>query len=197
MNPMRLVPRASGSGQASRPGLAPPCWCSADARAGAACWGAGGRRASLPRVPAQRGGGSNGVILMNLDKTTCVITGGSEGIGYATASALGKRGARIALCARTDARVEQAVRKLNADGITAVGRPCDVADAVQVSEFAAFIRAEAGPADVLVNNAGVGQVRPRDDLRRGYPSNQPLSQPDTFTSVTIRVVIRPSSRSSP
>lgn len=93
---------------------------------------------------------------MNLQGAGCVITGGSEGIGRAIAVALGRRGARLALCARSQTRVDQTVAELTAEGVAAVGRPCDVADAVQVNEFADFVRQELGPVDVLVNNAGVG-----------------------------------------
>lgn len=97
---------------------------------------------------------------MNLDSATCVVTGATEGIGRAIAHALAGRGARLALCARTGARVAEAADQLTTAGFTAVGRACDVADEEQVARFAAFVRDTLGPVHVLVNNAGMAHGGP-------------------------------------
>lgn len=101
---------------------------------------------------------------MNLSASTCVVTGGTRGIGRAIAFALGKRGAKVAICARTAANVTTTVKELRQAGITAVGSACDVSDPQAVERFAAFVRQELGPVDVLVNNAGLGHFVNVEDM---------------------------------
>lgn len=93
---------------------------------------------------------------MDLSSATAVVTGGTEGIGRAIAYALGERGARVAICARTASHVAGVVEELRGAGIRAAGTACDVADEAAVNRFAEFVRRELGDADVVVNNAGIG-----------------------------------------
>ena len=95
---------------------------------------------------------------MDLESSHCVITGATEGIGRAIAHGLGRRGARIAVCARTPPRVTALVDELRAEGVDAVGAQCDVADEVSVAKFCAFVQEHLGSVDVLVNNAGLGHM---------------------------------------
>ncbi len=92
-----------------------------------------------------------------------MITGATEGIGRAIALALGERGARLAVCARTGDRVDALVRELEGRGFEAVGTACDVADEASVDRFAKFVAERLGPADALVNNAGLGHFSPVDE----------------------------------
>src|SRR5213596_2368132 len=101
---------------------------------------------------------------MNLTGSLAVVTGATEGIGRATAFALGRAGARVAICARTEANVHATARELKADGIDCVGMPCDVSDPARVDAFAAFVTRERGVPQVLVNNAGIGRFRPLVEL---------------------------------
>lgn len=101
---------------------------------------------------------------MKPDQSVAVITGGTEGIGRAVAFALGRAGARIAVCARTPARVEETVAALRAERIDAIGAPCDVASPEQVAAFAERVRRELGPVRIVVNNAGIGRFAPLADL---------------------------------
>ncbi len=101
---------------------------------------------------------------MNLAGSLAVVTGATEGIGRATAFAFGAAGARVAVCARTEANVHAAVRDLRADGIDAVGMGCDVSDRASVEAFAAFVKRERGVPHVLVNNAGIGRFKPLLEL---------------------------------
>lgn len=93
---------------------------------------------------------------MNLSTATCVVTGGSAGIGRAIAFALGQRGAKVAICSRTAKHVTKTVQELQQASITAVGTACDVSEPKDVERFAAFVHEKLGPVDVLVNNAGLG-----------------------------------------
>jgi 3-oxoacyl-[acyl-carrier protein] reductase len=95
---------------------------------------------------------------------TCLVTGATEGIGRATAFALGRAGHRVGVCARTPATVDALVRDLRAEGITAAGAPCDVGDAQAVPRMVAAITAALGPVEALVNNAGILRVAPFEEI---------------------------------
>ncbi len=115
---------------------------------------------------------------MDLGDAVCVVTGATEGIGRAVASALGRAGATVALCARTGPRVTSVVEELVADGMHAIGTVCDVADDKSVTTFRAFVEERVGAPDVVVNNAGIGHFARIEDLS--------LSQFDQTLSVNVR-----------
>lgn len=90
---------------------------------------------------------------------TVIVTGGSRGIGFATARAFVAAGARVAICARDPARLQEARARINAaEGIVACA--VDVSDPRQVEAFIDEATAALGPVDVLVNNAGIAYVGP-------------------------------------
>ena len=93
-----------------------------------------------------------------------VVTGATEGIGHAIAFDLGRAGARLAICARTEKNVRATVAELKAGGIDAVGMACDVSDPNAVLAFASFVTTQRGTPEVLVNNAGIGRFRPLEEL---------------------------------
>ncbi|MEN6336493.1 MAG: SDR family oxidoreductase [Phycisphaerales bacterium] len=83
-----------------------------------------------------------------------VITGGSAGVGRATARAFAGRGARIALLARGKDRLDQAVQDVKERGAAdALAVAVDVADAGQVENAAQQIEEKFGPIDIWVNDA--------------------------------------------
>lgn len=92
--------------------------------------------------------------MTELHGARAVITGGSSGIGLATAAALIGRGASVSLIARNPGRLETAAASLRALGGTVRTFSADVSD--QKAIEAAL--SEAGPCDVLVTSAG--QARP-------------------------------------
>lgn len=96
--------------------------------------------------------------------TTALVTGATEGIGRATAFALGRAGYRIGVCARTAAKVDQVLGELKKEGIEAAGAPADVTDPAQVSSAVEQVTAAVGEIGVLVNNAGVLIARPFEEL---------------------------------
>jgi 3-oxoacyl-[acyl-carrier protein] reductase len=83
-----------------------------------------------------------------------VVTGGSRGIGLATARAFLKGGARVAICAMDQERLQQARRDLAGLG-QVYAAAADVRDPIQVEAFVGRAGEELGPVDVLVNNAGL------------------------------------------
>lgn len=84
-----------------------------------------------------------------------VITGGSAGIGRATARAFAQGGAAVAVLARGEERLADTVAELRALGVPAAGIAVDVADAQRVEDAAERIERELGPIEVWVNNAMV------------------------------------------
>jgi NADP-dependent 3-hydroxy acid dehydrogenase YdfG len=83
---------------------------------------------------------------------TAVVTGGSRGIGRATAARLASAGARVALLARGKAALEEVARTIGHDS---VAMPCDITQRDALTRVAARIVGELGGApDVLVNAAG-------------------------------------------
>ncbi len=83
-----------------------------------------------------------------------LITGGATGIGFDVARETGRLGAKVAICGRRQERLDAAVGKLTAEGITALGLPCDIRQPDQVTALVDQVNAQLGPISVLVNNAG-------------------------------------------
>jgi 3-oxoacyl-[acyl-carrier protein] reductase len=93
-----------------------------------------------------------------------LVTGATEGIGRATAFALGKAGYRIGACARTESRLKALLKELKQEGIEAAGAPADVGDAEQAERMVESVTGALGEIDVLVNNAGVLIAKPFEEL---------------------------------
>jgi gluconate 5-dehydrogenase len=92
--------------------------------------------------------------LFALHGKTALVTGGSRGLGFAIARALGEAGARIAITARKAPELEAARAKLAADGVDAVAYQNDLAVEDEAAPLVARVMQDLGPIDVLVNNAG-------------------------------------------
>lgn len=90
-----------------------------------------------------------------------VVTGASRGIGLAIARALAGAGARVAMVAR---HAEPLAARAGEIGAGALPIPCDVTDAAAVARAATVVREALGVPDVLVNNAGVFDPRPLEEL---------------------------------
>jgi len=83
-----------------------------------------------------------------------LITGGSSGIGKATAIMMGEAGARVIIVARKEDELLQAKKEIEAVGGTAFAYTCDLADYDAADKLCKKVLKEHGAVDVLVNNAG-------------------------------------------
>jgi NAD(P)-dependent dehydrogenase (short-subunit alcohol dehydrogenase family) len=92
-----------------------------------------------------------------LDGSIALVTGSGHGIGLATARALCRAGARVAL-----GDIDEDAAKAAAAGIgaAAVARHLDVADAASYRDFIHWAEELLGPIDVLINNAGIMPIGP-------------------------------------
>ncbi|HEY7877145.1 MAG TPA: SDR family oxidoreductase [Gemmatimonadaceae bacterium] len=92
---------------------------------------------------------------MDLTTAKVLVTGGSSGIGYATAKRLAAAGARVAICGRSASALRAAAKELAAVPVEAdVSREADVDRLVQT------VVRELGGYDTLINNAGFGRFAP-------------------------------------
>ena len=99
---------------------------------------------------------------MRLLNKVAVITGGSRGIGYATAEKFLKEGALVAITASSQANADKAADKLRAafPGAKVMGICPNLADLDSVRESFTAVKEAFGSLDILVNNAGLSERTP-------------------------------------
>lgn len=85
-----------------------------------------------------------------------LITGGSHGIGLATALALAREGCDVAICSRTPERLAEASAKLKPLGREVIAAVCDVHSTEAIAAFCDQVIAAWGGVEILVNNVGGG-----------------------------------------
>lgn len=102
----------------------------------------------------------------DLTDQVVLITGGSRGLGLALAAEFGRHGARLALCARDADELQRAGAKLAGEGIEAHTIVCDLSDPPQAARLIADVTTHYGRVDVLVNNAGIIEVGPVQNMAR-------------------------------
>jgi len=102
---------------------------------------------------------------------TIVITGASSGIGAATAVRMAREGAKIALCARNEERLDKVAALVKEAGGKPFKYVLDVSDRSAVQKVFSHIKRDCGGMDVVINNAGIGYIGPVEtmseaDMRR-------------------------------
>lgn len=92
----------------------------------------------------------------SFSEKTAVVTGAGSGIGRETALLLARRGARLAICDVNAGGLEETAVAARAAGAEVMTQEVDVSGPENVEAFAGAVNAEYGPADLVVNNAGIG-----------------------------------------
>ena len=97
---------------------------------------------------------------LGLQDKVAVVTGGTSGIGLATARVFLAEGAAVAICGRDETRLASAKSSLlgNAAASRLLAMQCDVLDKSAVGRFASAVEQWTGRCDILVNNAGQARM---------------------------------------
>jgi gluconate 5-dehydrogenase len=100
----------------------------------------------------------------DLSGRLALVTGSSQGIGFALATPLGHAGASLVLNGRDRTKLEAASRDLQNAGLQVTISAFDVIDRGAVTDAIAWIEREVGPIEILVNNAGIQRRTPLQDF---------------------------------
>lgn len=119
--------------------------------------------------------------MSQIEGKTVLITGASSGIGEAIARHLAAKGAKVVLGARRIDRLATLAEEITAAGGQVRFQALDVTDRADFDRFARFAETEFGPADVLVNNAGLMPLSPLAALK--------VDEWDRMIDVNIRGVL--------
>lgn len=95
------------------------------------------------------------MLQLGLEDKVAIVTGGSEGLGRATARRLAAEGARVAICARRKEVLERAATEIRAaTGADVLAQAADVTRADDIRAFVDAVVVRWGGVDILLNNAG-------------------------------------------
>src|SRR2546428_3767995 len=95
------------------------------------------------------------MLELGLKGKVAIVTGGSEGLGRATAERVAREGVRVAICARRKDVLEQTAEAIRrATGGEILAQPADVTRPDEVEGFVRAVVGRFGGVDILVNNAG-------------------------------------------
>lgn len=113
-----------------------------------------------------------------LDGKVALITGGTRGIGRATAELFAAEGGNLALCARSAEALDQTARELAGRyGVRVYAKPADILSRAAIEQFVNEAGSEFGRIDALVNNAGGSEQRAAAGSRQQVYAVDPVSGP--------------------
>ena len=110
-----------------------------------------------------------------------IITGASSGIGYATALALSKAGAKVAIGARRTDKLEKLASEIKQDGGEVFSQKLDVTKKQECDSFVENTIKALGSVDILVNNAGL--------MPLSFIKNLKVDEWDKMIDVNIKGVL--------
>ena len=94
-------------------------------------------------------------MAQSLNAKVAIVTGGARGIGKATAIALAKEGVNVGLLARTEATLKEVAAEIESLGVKVAYAAVDITSQEQVEAAVEALKNKLGPADILINSAGV------------------------------------------
>ena len=98
---------------------------------------------------------------MSLTNKVYIVTGGSSGIGKAIASELIKEGAKVIITGRNQAKLNKVALEINADP-----KHVNVENDHEIDELYNYVKTKYNQLDGLINNAGIADWSPIDELKR-------------------------------
>ncbi|WP_077625139.1 3-ketoacyl-ACP reductase [Sediminibacillus massiliensis] len=84
------------------------------------------------------------------------ITGAGSGIGRSTVLELAKEGVHVGLIARTESKLKEVAEEAESIGVRTSIAVADISSMEEVDKAVASLKKSLGPADILINNAGIG-----------------------------------------
>ena len=93
--------------------------------------------------------------MAGVEGRVALVTGASQGIGRACALLLANSGAKVALCARNQGKLDQLANEINDSGGEAAAFKLDVSSEDEIKAVVKAVVAKFGKLDILVNNAGI------------------------------------------
>ena len=91
---------------------------------------------------------------LGLKGKVAAVTGGSDGIGRATALKLAQEGAKVAICARRQEPLDKTAAEIRKAGAEALAVAADMSKPADIERFMKAVIERFGRVDILVNNAG-------------------------------------------
>jgi NAD(P)-dependent dehydrogenase (short-subunit alcohol dehydrogenase family) len=104
--------------------------------------------------------------MKRLEGKVAVITGGSSGIGLATAQRFVEEGAYVFITGRRQGDLDAAVRQIGKNNVTGVQG--DVSNLVDLDRLYATVREQKGRIDILFANAGIGELAPLGEISEAH-----------------------------
>jgi 3-oxoacyl-[acyl-carrier protein] reductase len=96
---------------------------------------------------------------LGLKGKIAIVTGGTEGIGKATAFEFAREGAKVAICSRRADVVKKTIDEIKRAGGDAFGMAADMSKMPDIERFIDSVVKQYGGIDILVNNAGYIRAR--------------------------------------
>jgi NAD(P)-dependent dehydrogenase (short-subunit alcohol dehydrogenase family) len=120
-----------------------------------------------------------------------LITGGSSGIGHATAVKLADAGAHVIIIGRDQQKLDRVSREIEARGGRISHYACDITDAAACERWLSQMLAEHGHIDVLINNAGHSIRRAIEHTYDRFHDYERLMRINYFAAVRVTLGLLP------